>query len=635
MATENNEVTKTTKKAAPKKATTASKTTAKKKTTSSKSTTKKPVATSTKKPVKKVTKPVVKKNDIDVEEKVIVENKPETNDLASKLFDQVKNISVQKPTGVIDEKDLDHVAILKKKMEAQKKLKEQLLDDTQPGLPKIPVIESIEPENLVDDTLVEENKNLSDELERLKMENDNLKNEVNNLVEDVNVKDERIIVLTNTIVGKASEVELTKEIEELKKQNELLKEELEKKKVIEPVEVNKNTESTLIQEPEEKDNLSENSTYELKDKGEIILRIKLLNERIAEKDKQINLVEEELNKLSEKDIVAESFTTKIKEIRKMRKEDVGHANSELEELAKLVKLNEEKLEAKKNFYDDKCKEIVKFEKELASLQLTYTEKENKLKVRSKLNAEKDVLFIEIENTEENYKKLVQRYKKTLKAAEDRIEKLNAAENDIINLYLTKLKEVKSSENKDYIIQKEERETLLNELDILTKKIQVGYVPDEENISLDTYDINKVRADHSKVLGKLNMISTKLSERERIEKVILKNEESVKNYYEAFRSREIALFNINENKNKIDLLQKEYQSTGDQTLVTKIDSLKILIDDDKEKADYFNRIINENRSDEKVIFYNELINSMSELVEASKDLKKKEEVLRNKIELLED
>ena len=50
-----------------------------------------------------------------------------------------------------------------------------------------------------------------------------------------------------------------------------------------------------------------------------------------------------MNKLSEKDIVAESFTVKIKEVRKVRNEYVKQANTELEELAKLVKNNEEKV----------------------------------------------------------------------------------------------------------------------------------------------------------------------------------------------------------------------------------------------------------------------------------------------------
>ena len=53
------------------------------------------------------------------------------------------------------------------------------------------------------------------------------KKKVEDLVDDVNQKDEKIIVLTNSMVGKSSEVELAKELEVLKKENEALRLELQ------------------------------------------------------------------------------------------------------------------------------------------------------------------------------------------------------------------------------------------------------------------------------------------------------------------------------------------------------------------------------------------------------------------------
>ena len=364
------------------------------------------------------------------------------------------------------------------------------------------------------------------------------------------------------------------------------------------------------------------------DKGELALRLRLLNDRIAEKDRQITLVENELNKLSEKDIVAESFTIKIKEVRKVRNEYVKQANTELEELAKLVKNNEEKVSSKKSAYDEKCKEIDAFEKEYKALQLSYLEKQEKIKIRTKLNAEKDSLFVIVDQAEENYKKLLLRYKNTLKQVEMRIQKFNDAESEIINLYLNQLRVAKTQENTDYLAQKEEKNNLMLELEALLKKIHGE--DKEENTDFDSYDLNNLKNEYSKVLGKLHIISTKIKEREKVEKVLIGNEKVVKEYYDAFTKREIAIFNINENTSKLEILENNSQ----EEKANYIEKIKILIEDDKEKVDYFTKIIEKVKEDEKVIFFISLINSIAELQEALREYKKKEQSLKNIINELD-
>lgn len=642
----------TKKKATTKKVASSSKTSSTKKATSkttSKTTKKAPTKTASKKattteakkksPVKKEVKEVVE--NVVVEEKVQVKN--ELNDLMKLLDSKKSSQKVNKPSGSLDEQEFNHKEILKKKMDAQKKLNEKNLDEKQSPLPKpLPRLEDIMGSDDLEEELVNE------ELENLRKENERLNAEVKNLTEDISMKEEKILVLTNSIVGKNNELELSRELEELKKQNELLKEELDKKNdTNNPVNdlqiVNTDAKDSEVKEQENdlntdnKESLLEDKDQDLvsnkdininvsyDDKGELALRLRLLNDRIAEKERQITLVENELNKLSEKDIVAESFTVKIKEVRKVRNEYVKQANNELEELAKLVKNNEEKVSAKKTAYDEKCKELDAFEKEFKSSQYSYLEKQEKIKVRTKLNAEKDSLFVIVEQAEESYKKLLIRYKNSLKQVELRIQKLNDAESEIINLYLNQLRMTKTQENTDYLVQKEERNNLIAELETLSKKIH-GEDKNESNV-FETYDLNNLKNQYAKVLGKLHLISTKIKEREKVEKVLIDNEKVVKDYYEAFKKREIAIFNIYENTSKLEILQSNSQSDNTNYL----EKIKILIEDDKGKVDYYTKIIEKVKEDEKVIFFISLVNSIEELQEALKEYKRKEQSLKNIID----
>ena len=605
-----------------------------------------------------------------------------------------KNTEPLKVNTPIDAQELDHVAILKKKMEAQKKLKENMLDDNQPQKPnaKFEVENNI---NYFDEEIQQKNEELSNEVESLKSENEKLKaemtdkveslkqenekiktemsgeveslknenekiktemigeveilkneneklkNEISDLMVDINDKEEKLIILTNSIVTKSTENELAKEIEILRKENKELQDKIST--VNDQVQIkcddDKSIEKSDITEEDISDN-NENKqalAFEVIDKGEISLRIKLLNERIAEKDNQIKLVEEELNSLSEKDIVAEGFASEIKSIRKIRKESISLANLDLNELAKLVKSSEAKLIEKQEAYNNKCNEIKAFDENMKSKQLSYSEKENELYARSILFAEKDSLFVEIESHEENYKKLLNRYKVRLEKAEASLEKLNNAEADLINRYLSQLREDKFNSNEDYQMQLIERNALYEELNKLKKEIEVSYT--EDKISFEQFDINSLKADLAKYTAKLSLINEKYAEREKIEKVLLKNEQNIKDYYDAFRNRETVLFNINENNLRIKSLEAKLFTENDdvkkEVLKSRIESINILVSDDKEKANYYNNIIEKSRDDEKVAFYIKLMNSMIELKDKEKEFTFKVENIKSNIAKLED
>ena len=62
-----------------------------------------------------------------------------------------------------------------------------------------------------------------------------------------------------------------------------------------------------------------------------------------------------------------------------------------------------------------------FDKFLSEQKLTYTEREEQMKIRSRMIAKYDSLAIKVDELEENFKKLVNRYKKILKVTEEKVD----------------------------------------------------------------------------------------------------------------------------------------------------------------------------------------------------------------------
>lgn len=626
----------TTKKTTTKK-TTATKTTKKAATTKKTSTTKKAAGTTTTKKTTAKKNPVVEKEktnenlELENKESVIIKKEDSSDNTVTK--EPLVKITPKEPLprteDLIMKDELNHVEILKKKIQAQKKLNEEVSQNPL----KVQITEESERMAMALDEdnkiLEEDNKLLNSELEKLKEENDSLKKKVETLEDDVNQKEERIIVLTNSMVGKTSEENLAKELESLRKENESLLKELKEKEA--NIEAVNNAKVEEVKEEKNQETKEKDYDSEVSSKGELALKIKLLNDRILEKEDKIKEVEEELNNLSEKDIVEESFITKIKEIRNIKKESIRQANFELENLAEQVKSTEEKLIAKKKAYADKEKELKDYDKSLEGKPMNFTEKEDASKLRTRLTIEKDSIYVDIETNEEYYKKLLTRYNNRLAQAEERVKVVEKAESELVEFYLNKLKETKTNENEDYKSEKQERERLLNELQYLSKKIEDTMDDEEEALTLDSYDIEKVSKAYAKVVAKLNLIDQKYEERSKVEKILLKNEPVVKEYYDAFCNREICLLNIDENTNKLNEYSDKEQNDKN---ISKIDTLTNLINDDKQKVEYYSKILESNRKDEKVDFYIKLINSMAELKNAEKEFKSKAEKLLEKIKTLE-
>ena len=623
---------KTTKKAAIKTTDTKKKATTKKSATStSKKSSTKTVAkkapakkTTTKKaPVKKAPAKTVEKKEAPKKAKVDLTAaiksasaaKKEEKPVKKSLDDIIKHDTEQ----VKSDKPLDHVEVLRKKMEAQKKLNDEIKASEKDNELKKKLqalasanLEELEENNEKDKEAIKEelSEEYNDQIKKLE-------EKIEKLNDDVKDRDEQIAVLTNSIISKSKEADLLKEIESLKQEIEELKENKEKVEVKEEIE-----------EPVEETNKVDISSSEVQSiiaQGDILLRIKLLNERIAEKEAQIKVVEDELNSLTEKDIFATAFATEIKKIRDDRKDCVVNANKKLVTISKNVKNAEVELNEKILSRDKKKAELDAFDEALKKKNLTYLEKEEELKVRAKMIAEHDSIAVKTDEARDNFIKQVKIYKMIIKEAEVFVENCNKQESELIDLYLRKLREERSSENKDYNESKKEREDMLQELNKLTAIYEEmksqNIINDEEIPSVE--EIDAMKKEYAKLMGKLEMIKNRYQERSEVEDVLRTVDPEVSEYLKAFSEKDRIEFDNNE---KNELLK-------DATSEMK-EKLEGIINDNNQKISELDKFIKDNEANEKVVFYKQLLNSMAELKDKEVIFKERAQKLKMEIDRID-
>ena len=608
---------KTTKKAPAKTTTKKTTTTKKSTTTKAKSTTAKKAApkkaTTTKKatakPKAKATSTATKSSKLDLT--AAIKNASASKKEEPKVKKSLDDIIKHDQEPVKSDKPLDHVEVLRKKMEAQKKLNEEIKASEKDNelKKKLQALASANLEELEES----EEKAKEQAKEEVSIEYNNqiksLEETIKKLNDEVKERDEQIAVLTNSIVSKTNEADLLKEIENLKQEINTLKEKKE----------------PVVEEKEEETNKVDISSSEVQTiiaQGDILLRIKLLNERIAEKDAQIKLVEDELNSLTEKDIFATTFATQIKIIRDDRKDSVINANKKLVTISKNVKNAEVELNEKIVTRDKKKQELETFDENLKKKNLTYLEKEEELKVRAKLIAELDSIMVKTDEARENFIKQVKIYKKIIKEAELFVENCNKQESELIDLYLRKLREERSNENKDYNESKKERENMLQELEKLTsiyEEMKAQNIINDENLP-SIEEIDEMKKEYAKIMGKLEMIKSRYQERSEVEDVLRSVDPEVSSYLKAFAEKERLEFDNNE--------KKELLNGATLEMKEKIDSI---ISDNDKKIEELEKVIKDNEANEKVVFYKQLLNSMAELKDKEVIFKEKAQKLKVEIE----
>ena len=592
---------KTTKKATTTKKPAAKKTTTKK--TSSASTVKKAASVENKEP-KKATL------DLNAAIKAASKKKEEEKPAKKSLDDIIKHDQEHEP--VKSDKPFDHVEVLRKKMEAQKKLNEEIKASEKDNdiKKKLQALTSANLDEL-EESVEKEKENIKEEIsEEYNSQIRDLEDKISKLNEEVKERDEQIAVLTNSIVAKSNETDLLKEIEALKQEISALKE-------------NKKEERVEEKEEPNKVDINSSEVQSIIAQGDILLRIKLLNERIAEKDAQIKLVEDELNSLTEKDIFATTFATQIKIIRDDRKDSVVNANKKLVTISKNVKNAEVELNKKVVARDKKKEELDNFDRELAEKKLSYLEKEDQLKVRAKLITEYDSISVKVDEARENFIKQVKIYKKIIKEAELFVEHCNQQESDLIELYLRKLREERSNENKDYNESKKEREDMLQELNKLNSiyeemKAQ-NIINDEELPSVE--EIDAMKKEYARLLGKLEMIKNRYQERSEVEDVLRTVDPEVSEYLKAFNEKERLEF---------DLAEKKKLASEEITPEMKARLGEVVVET-QDRIDALSKVVAANEDNEKVVFYKQLLGSMAELKEKEVIFKERAEKLKLEIE----
>lgn len=554
--------------------------------------------------------------DFSSEEKIIVpEQKKSLEDILKEKEENKQEVVPQ------EEEHYNHVEILRKKREAQMKLNEELKAKENKDADIKAKLQAKALENSYDDKeeseVSEADESLVARIAQLEEDNARLASTIDSLGEELKNKDDLI---------NKQDMELRDKIEKITiLSNSIVNDEA-------PTFEEKNKE--IVEEP----GIDDDALAELKEQGDIIIRIRLLNERIAEKDAQIKLVEDDLNSLSEQDIFEKEFIQQVKKVREQRLDVVKQANYELDNLAKLVQINEEKMNNKVNNYNEKEAEVKAFDQEYSEKKLNYSEKEAEMKKRSRIIAEFDALSVEVETLKENYKKLVSRYKEILRKAELKVDDLNKLESELIQLYLKKLREQKSNENEDYINQKEEREHLLNELSKLNDKyeeMKANDIDNEQKEALATSDaqLEELKVDLAAIEGKLVLLVTRREERENVDKILRTSYPEVKAYLNAFNEKETVGFEITEYEKKLAKATENLASALEEEknrIASLCSRYEIIVEENKLKQQYLDGIIGKYDNNEKVIFYKQLIRSLVELDSKEEILRKKAQDLREKI-----
>ena len=612
----------------------------------------------TKSQLKKATEIVSKPEEPEVEEPKEEVKNPELDNLAKRLgqkksLDDLFKEKEKKPQETedgLEEKDLNHVELLRKKREAQMKLNQEEKKDAFDFDPsalqeKIDKLEKeVENKDLKIDNLLSELDHKNNELKELKdnkqdnKADEELKNKdlkIENLLSELDHKNEVIKELQNEVNAKDNELGI------LSLQLEKVKDELKNGKA----EPKKEVEIT----PE---------VVQIKETGEILIRINVIKEKIQEKNEQIKAVEDELDKLSEKDIIDKDFLNEVRRIRLDRNSLIEATQEQLKALAKTVTDNEKVLESDKKQLALKDEEIAKFNEKLKE-KMSYADREQLLYDRSKVIASRDSLAIHIEVLSENCQKYYDRYNREFTHLEESVNALNKQEEELIKVYLEKLRSEKGGDNPDYVSNVEERDALIEELGKLNQEMDSRR--QEEATVLSVTNNRPAKPDEDEVLvglrsklaqieGKLIKINDVRNERLQVEKVLRTSDKPVIDYLTLMASKETLTYMISEDQKRLDKANvdlRDHPLKAKKSLFGKVKYDPVDMEKDKARRDEIKRLenallenkkkldeVNENLKkydfDEKVLFYKKLLVSIEELNAKDLELTKRASDLKDSI-----
>lgn len=530
-------------------------------------------------------------------------------------------ISEKAPKATSKEKEQNKE--LKKELKAKENKLQKLTNDLEEKKNEIKALKKqankAAPTKVVDNS--EELKNKDKKIDNLLSELDHKNEEIKALQNEINAKDGELSVLS---------IQLAKLNEELKAN---------------PSQAKNQVEAT----PE---------VVEIKETGEILIRINVIKEKIAEKNEQIKAVENELDKLSEKDIIDKDFLNEVRRIRMERNSIIDAAQEQLKALAKTVTDNEKVLESDKAQLAVKDEEIAKFNEQLKE-KMAYADREQLLYDRSKVIASRDSLAIHIDVLSENCQKYYDRYNREFARLEASVQALDKSEEELIKVYLEKLREEKGGDNADYVNNLEERDALIEELAKLTEEMNAR--KQDEPIDLVATNTRPVKPDEDEVLvglrsklaqieGKLVKIDEVHTERAQIEKVLRTTDKSVIDYLTLMGSKETVSYMIAEDQKRLDKANVDLRDhplkakkslfgkvkydpadlENDKKRKDEIKRLESALLENKKKLDDINEQLKSYEFEEKVLFYKKLLLSIEELNSKEEELRKRSSDLKESI-----
>lgn len=470
------------------------------------------------------------------------------------------------------------------------------------------------------------NEQLVNEIRQLKKEFEAFKQEKNSNLKSDDVEDQR---------QEENNFELDETKQKLEEYSQKLKEyqeELEKNKAdLSLLVQRKNQEiERLTKDYETKIQAKDNEKNMIKAEKE--QRIRELQQKIQEKDAMIDKINQEVQRLTEDDILDPEFRRKIRVIRDMRRECEEKAEKQEEEHLRNVKAAKERIDAKNLEIDVINDKIFQLEMNFRK-KADYSDaaKDEYEKTKSKLLLERQLQEEKLHEFEDDMSRLQSKHEEFLKNNAAEIEKLNNQEADTIEFYLNKLRRsrAKQMERK----AESEKSELNQELDQLKDEEPENQKPDvievdppfppkkDENPGGDLEnEINELTRQYSEYYRQITELKTEQDKRVDAEKRLRLNEKKVYDYCSSKINLDECLKAYQEKSRLIETKENELNQTGNRPedrnaqlkLKAELQDLEVHRNDLRAKIDFYRKQIQDLEKAEIVQKYKSLLAQMEKI-----------------------
>ena len=614
----------------------------------------------------------------------------EADEKIKKLEEEIKNISIEKSL----QKDFENnEAELKKELDDARIREEELQQKVIENEQKMTLLIQ-EKEKALEAVKISKQKNAtalaikyddifvinenSDDISKAFVDYiDNLKKEKMNFQEEHAVLTEKLLEKEQIILELSQENKSLLDSTTSEKQQENLFEKIEEKasynveaeieKIKEEIDLMKKKEINTLENNEKQNNAY---NYKQADSNyEIYQRIHNLEQEIYQKDQQLQLIKQKFNDIGEDSIIDPEFKKRIRRVRDMKRE----LNESFEEEKKFLNRNiiqvEQQINQKRLEVEVAKAKVESIEKEYAGqTDRTSLGRETYLSKRGKALIELELFEGRLQKlNDEELTSLKERYDYLIQCYDDRIDQLNQSEVEIVNYYLDEMKNDLIVKDTTYHAKYEEKEDLvrqLSDLNVAQQETQSALLQNsrainkaietnreikeqllvdkkenvERNIRRLEIDIRDKTLECNDLINKLSIINAKYVERTEAEKGIRSTDEVVKEYIRS--NNDINEFTIDYRSNldqtqeimkKLENIEGNPDEKSESLrLKAKIQDLDILKTDLLAKIDFARKKVNTLVSNDSVLYYSKLVDSIKELKKKQDETKEYIDKLKSEI-----